>query len=443
MSEALAARMRAAARELTGGREDFDPLLDWIGDAQFVLIGEATHGSHEFYRERARLTRRLITEKGFAGVAIEGDWPDAVHVHRHVRGESHGDALGALNGFRRFPEWMWRNQDVLDFVNWLRATNDDLPAGAPRAGFYGLDLYGLYASIEAVLDYLGVVDPEAAQRARYRYACFDHIGEDPHAVGYAAAFDLSAACEEGVLRQLQDLRAHREQYLALDGPGAADAFFDAEQNARLVRNAEAYYRGQFRGRVSSWNLRDAHMHESLEALADHARRQGRPDRFVVWAHNSHVGDARATEMGWGGEHNLGQLLRARVGRAVYSVGLTTYAGTVTAADDWGAAPRTLALRPALPDSFEAVFHATGLPQFLLDLRDGGVRDALAGERLERAVGVIYRPQTERLSHYFHARLSEQFDALIHLDETHALAPLDARATGAQTAEPAETYPTGL
>src|SRR5688500_914074 len=330
---------------------------------------------------------------------------------------------------------MWRNTDVLQLVSWLRAHNEARGDEAAQAGFYGLDLYSLNLSMRAVLEDLDKVDPEAARRARYRYACFEHFGEDPQAYGYAASFGLSGSCEQEVVAQLVELRRAAADYARRDGRVAADELFYAEQNARLVQNAERYYRAMFEGQVSSWNQRDRHLAETLEALARHLERPGRPARIVVWAHNSHLGDARATEMGEGGELNVGQLVRERYEREAVLVGFTTYTGTVTAASDWDGPAEKKRVRPALPGSWEAVFHATGLPQFLLPLR--GRRD-LAASRLERAIGVIYRPETERSSHYFLARLCAQFDAVLHFDETEAVRPLERAAL--PHPEPAETFP---
>lgn len=345
----LLAVLRAAARPLAGAPADFDPLLARIGDARYVLIGEASHGTHEFYRLRAEITKRLIRERGFTAVAVEADWPDAYRVNRWVRGgAADADATEALAGFRRFPQWMWRNDDVLDFVGWLRAHND---AQAPRArvGFYGLDLYSLHASMAAVLAYLRVVDPEAAARATQRYACFDHFGGDPQVYGRATTRGLRASCEREVIAQLVELRAAAADYARRDGRVAADDLFFAEQNARLVRNAERYYRAMFAGRVASWNLRDAHMAETLDALvrflaaSERAAGDGGP-RVVVWAHNSHLGDARATQMGASGELNLGQLVRQRHGDDAVLVGFTTHAGSVTAASDWDEPAERLRVR---------------------------------------------------------------------------------------------------
>ena len=440
----VAAVVREAACPLHDERADWTPLLDLIGDATLVLLGEASHGTHEFYDERAEITRRLIAEKGFGGVAVEADWPDAYRVNRYVLGiGSDRDATTALSGFRRFPTWMWRNAEVAGFIEWLRRHNAAIPELARRTGFYGLDLYSLSGSIEAVLRYLDLVDPEAARRARTRYACFDHFREDSQMYGYAAAAGMVESCEDEVVHQLVELRRRATDYASRDGRVAADEYFAAEQNARLILNAEEYYRSMFRGRISSWNLRDRHMAETLESLRDHLRAQGTSDRVVVWAHNSHLGDARATEMGEAGEWNVGQLTRERHGRDAVLVGFTTYTGTVAAASDWDAPMQVKAVRPALPGSFEALFHSLGHPRFLVPLRDGGVHaDALEGRRLERAIGVIYRPETERLSHYFHAHLASQFDAVIHIDRTTAVAPLDPAGAGSG-GEPPETYPSAL
>jgi erythromycin esterase-like protein len=435
----LGGTLRRHARPLTGRADDYDGLLDVIGDTHFVLLGEASHGAHEFYAERARITRRLIEEKGFRIIAVEADWPDAYRVDRYVRGAPpDAEAVEALGDFKRFPAWMWRNADVLDFVAWLRERNDEV-AEDDRVGFYGLDLYSLHASIEAILAYLDRVDPAAAARARERYACFDHARDDSSAYGYAAALGLRPSCEDEVVEQLLDLRRRATEYARQDGRVAAEAFFAAEQNARLVRNAEQYYRAMFRSRDESWNLRDSHMAEMLDALVARFDRPHRRAKAIVWAHNSHLGDARATAMGARGELNLGQLVRERRSRDATLVGFTTSHGTVTAASDWGGPAERKRVRPALSGSYEAVFHETGVPAFVLALREAAVADALAGPRLERAIGVLYLPRTERASHYFRAALPEQFDAVIHIDETCALAPLE-RTAGWEAGEAPETYP---
>ncbi|MFZ5562319.1 MAG: erythromycin esterase family protein [Pseudomonadota bacterium] len=446
MSEqALIDSVREGALPLTGAARDYDPLLELIGDAHFVLLGEASHGTHEFYRERARITQRLIAERGFDTVAVEADWPDAWRVNRFVRGSEDDEfATEALQGFRRFPTWMWRNTDVVEFVEWLREWNGARGAGAPGAGFYGLDLYSLHASREAVLQYLDRVDPEAARQARERYACFDRYGDDSQAYGMMAGLDHARSCEEEVVAQLAELQRRRGEFAARTAGDGDEAFF-AEQNARLVRNAERYYRTMYLSSVSSWNLRDQHMMETLQALVAHQTAQGRTPRVVIWAHNSHLGDARATEMGrHRRELNLGQLVRQRYGRDAVLVGFTTHTGSVTAASDWDAPAQRKSVRPARPDSYEGLFHATGIERFLLPLRDE--RDdhvaALRIPRLERAIGVIYRPSTERQSHYFSAHLPEQFDAVLHFDVTHAVEPLE-RNVEWHAIEAPETYPSGM
>jgi erythromycin esterase-like protein len=421
-------------RALTGSPGDYDPLLERAAEARLVLLGEASHGTHEFYRERAELTKRLIAERGFTAVAVEGDWPDAYRVNLYVRGESDDEsAEEALADFRRFPAWMWRNTDVVEFVEWLRRWNDALPKDAPKVGFYGLDLYSLHTSMEAVVAYLDEVDPEAARRARERYSCFDHFGPDPQRYAYEAGIGGAEPCEQQVVEQLLELHDKAAER-AGRGRVAEDAAFYAEQNARLVVNAEEYYRAAFRGGIVSWNLRDRHMAETLDALVEHLERtRGGPVKAVVWAHNSHVGDARATQLGQAGEFNIGQVVRERHGRDVLLVGFTTYAGTVTAASDWGSPAERKRVRRALTGSWEELFHQTGVPRFLLDTH------GLDGRRLERAIGVIYRPETERLSHYFDARLASQFDMVIHIDETHAVEPLE-RTSEWETGELPETYP---
>jgi erythromycin esterase-like protein len=433
-----------AAHPLLGEVEDYDPLMQMINDAHLVLIGEASHGTHEFYRERAQITKRLIKEKEFTAVAVEADWPDAYRVNRYVRGASaDADAVEALAGFKRFPAWMWRNADVLDFVGWLRTYNDDLPLSAVKAGFYGLDLYSLHTSIEAVLNYLDKVDPEAGRRARYRYACFDHFGKDEQTYGYATGLGIRESCEEEVISQLVDLRRQAAEFARRDGRIAADDYFYAEQNARLVMNAEKYYRSMFRGRVSSWNLRDRHMLETLEQLIKHLANDRYHPKIVVWAHNSHLGDARATRMGEEGEWNVGQLVRERHGRDAVLIGLTTHHGTVTAASNWDEPAERKRVRPALENSYEAIFHQAEMPRFLLTMRnDQHLASALHSPMLERAIGVIYRPETERASHYFHARLSHQFDAVVHFDETRAVEPLERTAEW-EIGEVPETFPTGI
>jgi erythromycin esterase-like protein len=435
--------LHESAHTLTGSPADFDPLLDQIGNARYVLIGEASHGTHEFYRIRALITKRLILEKGFAAVAVEADWPDAHRVHRYVTGAGDDtDAVDALQGFLRFPQWMWRNADVLDFVGWLRAHNDGVPAGAPTVGFYGLDLYSLHTSIDAVLRYLRIVDPEAARRAAERYACFDAFGSDLQAYGHVTTLGLSPSCEREVLAQLLELRRSAADYARRDHRVTPDDLFFAEQNARLVANAEQYYRAMFHSYASSWNLRDRHMAETLGALAAHLASRMPAPRVVVWAHNSHIGDARATERQRAGELNLGQLIREWAGADARLVGFSTYEGTVTAASNWDEPAERKRVRPALPDSYEALFHEFDTPNFLVAPATPGARQALDRPRLQRAIGVIYRPDTERQSHYYHAKLPAQFDAVLHYDVTRAVEPLERTGLW-ERGEAPETFPSGL
>jgi erythromycin esterase-like protein len=436
--------LREAARPLSGSADDYDSLVGWAAGARFALLGEASHGTHEFYRERAAITKRLITEQGFTAVAVEADWPDASRVNRYVRGLSDdASAVEALGDFKRFPPWMWRNTDVVDFVEWLRQHNDALAPSAPKTGFYGLDLYSLHASMEAVLRYLEKVDPPAAGRVRERYACFDYFGDDVRRYGMLTMAGISEPCRDEVITVLLDLQRRAAAYAERDGRIARDQFFDAEQNARLVKNAEVYYRSMFLSDVSSWNLRDRHMVETLDALVAYLdQRDERPAKVVVWAHNSHLGDARATEMGQRGELNVGQLVRQRHGNDALLVGFSTHHGTVTAASNWDGPAERKRVRPALAGSFEATFHDTHVTRFLLRCRDGEAAQALGDPRLERAIGVIYRPDTERYSHYFHARLSEQFDAMLHFDKTRAVEPLERTAEW-EAGEVPETFPFGV
>ena len=420
-----------------------DPLLvEQLSRARLALLGEASHGTHEFYAERAQLTQKLVRDHGFNAVVVEADWPDAWRVNRYIRGKSDDpDAAAALSGFERFPTWMWRNTVVRDFVEWLREFNRGR-APSQHVGFYGMDLYSLYRSMAAVLAYLDQTDPEAAQRARSRYACFDHYGEDSQAYGYAASFGMKSSCEDEVIQQLREMNRRAADFLAGSTEDRADLFF-AQQNARLVRNAEEYYRTMFHGRVSSWNLRDNHMVETLQALDRHLQGLAGKVRMAVWAHNSHLGDASATEMGDIGEWNVGQLARDRWGEQALLVGFSTYHGTVTAASEWDGVAECKRVRPGLPGSYEELFHQASEERFWLPLRGNAALAGLLQEkRLQRAIGVIYLPQTERQSHYFHTRLPAQFDAMIHVDHTRAVQPLVPEPVW-HAGEPAETYPSGL
>ncbi|HWV34015.1 MAG TPA: erythromycin esterase family protein, partial [Thermomicrobiales bacterium] len=393
----------------------------------------------DFYRVRAEITRRLIEERGFDAIAAEADWPDAFRINRYVRHASDDtSARNSLGDFRRFPQWTWRNTVVLDFVRWLRDYND--AHAAAKTGFYGLDLYSLTASMEAVVAYLDKVDPEAANRARARYSCFDHFGQDPQSYGLATSYGAAEPCEDAVVEQLIELHTHAAQLAMQDGMAAEDEFFSAQQNARLAKNAEEYYRAMFRGRISSWNLRDMHMAETMDALLDYlTKRNNHPAKLVVWAHNSHLGDARATEMSAVGELNLGQLARTRHTGSAFLIGQTTYDGTVTAASDWDEPAQRKTVQPGLPGSYENLFHDVEVDSFMLSLRQHG--ETVPDQSLERAIGVIYRPETERASHYFEARLARQFDVILHHDRTTALTPLDPLPEDSEHEAP-ETFPTG-
>jgi protein-L-isoaspartate(D-aspartate) O-methyltransferase len=426
--------LREAAEPLTGIADaDLGALLERIGGARVVLLGEATHGSAEFYLMRARITRELIERKGFSLVAVEADWPDAAWVDRYV-----GHAVAAPAGgppFRRFPRWMWRNAEVAEFVEWLREHNAAMPDPERRIGFYGLDLYSMYGSIGVVVDYLDQVDPAAARLARARYACLTPWSASPAAYGHAAVSGRAAGCENEVVAVLVDLVARRLDYAQADGR----RFFDAAQNARLIANAERYYRVMYRGSVASWNLRDQHMFDTLASLlAVH----GPDGRAVVWAHNSHIGDATATEMGAKGEHNIGQLCRRAFGSDAYLVGFGTDHGAVAAAADWDEPMEVMAVRPAHAESYEHLCHESGVPAFLLGLAEPAraeVREELMAPRLERAIGVVYRPETEMASHYFAASLPRQFDEYVWFDRTGAITPLPGPAAPGLP----ETYPFGL
>ncbi|OCB37763.1 hypothetical protein A5676_16815 [Mycobacterium malmoense] len=436
------------AIDAPGGVPPRETLQELIGDARIVLIGESSHGTHEFYEARAEITKWLIEEKGFCAVAAEADWPDAYRVNRYVRGL--GDdtsAQEALSGFERFPAWMWRNTVVRDFVEWLRTRNRQHENNGQRqAGFYGLDLYSLHRSMHEVISYLDKVDPRAAARARQRYACFDHASaDDGQAYGFSAAFGAGPSCEQEAIDQLVDMQRNELAYARRDGLLAEDELFYAHQNAQTVHNAEVYYRAMFSGRVTSWNLRDKHMAQTLDALLQHLdRHQDVPSaRIVVWAHNSHVGDARATEVWADGQLTLGQLVRQRRGDEARLIGFSTYTGTVTAASDWGGIAERKVVRPALNGSIEELLHETGRSEFLVSAHiSPGAGEPLSAVRLGRAIGVIYRPETERQSHYFHVRPADQFDAMIHIDRTRALEPLEVTSLWIAGETP-ETYPSGL
>jgi erythromycin esterase-like protein/predicted phosphoribosyltransferase len=441
-----AAQVAQVAVDAPDGVPPRELLEELIGTARVVLIGESSHGTHEFYQARAEITKWLIDEKGFRGVAAEADWPDAYRVNRYVRGiGDDASAEEALRGFQRFPTWMWRNTVVRDFAEWLRERNRGL-AKDRQAGFYGLDLYSLHRSMDEVVSYLENVDPGAAARARQRYSCLDHASaDDGQAYGFAAAFGAGQSCEQQAIDQLLEIQRNSVTYARRDGLLAEDEAFYAERNAQTVRNAEVYYRSMFSGRVNTWNLRDEHMADTLDALLEHLDRDDdQTSRIVVWAHNSHVGDARATEVYADGQTTLGRLARDLFGDRTRLIGMSTYTGTVTAASRWGGTPERKTVRPGLPNSVEELFHETGRDAFYVAMRRDGRPSAepLDDVRLGRAIGVIYLPQTERQSHYFHVRPADQFDAMIHIDSTRALEPLELGSEWIAREVP-ETYPSAL
>ncbi|MBZ9986846.1 protein-L-isoaspartate(D-aspartate) O-methyltransferase [Mesorhizobium sp. BH1-1-5] len=427
--------MIAAAAEPLPDFDDpgFAEPFDQFADRRIVLLGEASHGTSEFYRARAAITKRLIERHGFTILAVEADWPDAAAIDRYVRGK--GTSSGAERPFQRFPTWMWRNTDVAAFVKWLREHNHKVKALQPQAGFYGLDIYNMRGSIAAVLEYLDRTDPEAARIARERYGCLTPWQTEPSTYGRAALTRGYRECEEAVLEQCREMLARQLDDTGQDG----DDLFDAAQNARLVASAEHYYRTMYYGGPQSWNLRDTHMFETLEHILD---TRGPNAKAVVWAHNSHIGDARYTEMGISrDELNVGQLCRQRFGDAAALIGFGTHAGTVAAATDWDGEMEIKSVRPSREDSYERLCHDAGIGRFLLDLgHDPDLRDRLTERRLERFIGVIYRPETELHSHYADASLARQFDAFAWFDETSAVTPLgpEHAAEGMP-----DTYPFGV
>jgi len=411
---------------------NLDPLLERIGNARIVLIGEATHGTSEFYKLRSRITSELIVKKGFKFVAIEGDWPDAARIDHYVR---HFDyPPSEWTAFSRFPTWMWRNEEAREFVDWLRIHNAGIPPDA-RVAFHGLDLYSLYSSIRSILKYLDEVDPATADIARERYGCLTPWQTDPATYGQAALSRSYRSCEAEVVGMLGELSRKHREYAEHDG----ERFLDAIQNARLVANAERYYRVMYYGSRESWNLRDTYMFDTLKTLQDF---YGSNNKAIIWAHNSHVGDAAATEMSARGEINIGSLCREEFGDSVYSIGFGTDNGTVAAASSWDGPMEIKSIVPSRDGSYEKLFHDVGLPGFLLGLRhlsSSSLRKDLSKPRLERAIGVLYQPDTELASHYFQAVLPQQFDEYIWIDTTQAVQPFDT----AELAGLPDTYPFGV
>ena len=416
----------------------FSEFFDRFGDARVVLLGEASHGTSEFYRARAAISRRLIERHGFTIVAAEADWPDAATVDRYVRHRPWRE--GELRAFERFPTWMWRNREFDAFVRWMRQHNEQRPYER-MCGFYGLDLYNLSASMRAVIDFLEEKDPELARLAHRRYGCLDPWAENPALYGRNALIEGYARCEVGVVQMLKDLLQKQIDCFAED----CDEWLDAAANARLVKDAEAYYRVMYHGSAESWNLRDSHMFDTLNMILD---AKGSGSKAIVWAHNSHIGNAKFTDMGMRrDELNIGQLAKDRFGHDARLIGFGTHSGTVAAADDWDEPMKIKKVQPSLPESYERMCHESEVPKFLLDLREGKRDERLAGElmepRLERFIGVIYRPETERWSHYSQAILPKQFDGYVWFDESEAVSPLPAELRPGEAPSVEETYPFGL
>lgn len=413
----------------------YDYLLEEIGDAQIVLLGEATHGTHEFYSIRAEISKRLIKEKQFNVIAIEGDWPDAYQINRYIQQQAYANAYEAVAAFDRFPTWMWKNKPMVDLIEWLHNHNKKNTA---KVHLYGMDLYSLYRSIDAVVAYLEKVDPKIAQEAKKRYSCFDQFNQDPQRYGYAIFSQLEQSCQEEAIAVLKKIEALEWQLIQEKRTTPEDAFYMI-QNARVIKNSEEYYRSLFINEVNNWNLRDAHMMETVEEIITHHKKLNEDPKVIIWAHNSHVGNAAATQMSTRDEFNIGQLAKERYGNRAFNLGFTTYNGTVTAASNWHASVERKIVRDALHGSYEHLFHELNIPQFLLPLND---KNIVPKNLLERAIGVIYAPYSERMSHYFYASLAYQFDAVIHYDATTALEPLDKTKLWTEGEVP-ETFPTAL
>ena len=438
-----AARLiQTLAHPLVGTERNYDPLLQLVGEAKIVVLGAQTHGTHEFCSERAQITRRLIIEKGFQAIALEGDWPDVSRLNEYVRGNGiDPDSNSALSGFTAFPAWLWRNADMLDFIGWLKSWNDLREDQSEKAGIYGLDLYGLHKSIAEVVSGLKKIDPTMASEIKECYRCFEEANGGRR-YGFAADIGIRKSCEEEALKALVELRRKRAEITRKAGKTFDEELFSAEQNAYLVEDAERYYRAMFRDRTMAWNLREVHMQRAAQLLMRHLEKNHAAPKLVIWVHNLHAGDARAEEPSVAAKINLGQLLREQYGHEVVLVGFTTHSGTVTAALDWwDSPPEQLVLPPAIQGSHEEVFHELDSPDFMLNLRSNRIQ-LLAEPRLQRTVGIVYRPDMEIDHQYFKVRLNAQFDAILHFDKTRAVEPIE-HTTGWDRAEMPETFPTGV
>jgi erythromycin esterase-like protein len=430
---------------LNNVKSDFDKLMEHIDDGPIVMLGEASHGTQEFYHARAEITKRLITEKGFKSVAIEGDFPDTFRVNRYVNFQSDDESSNqSLGDFKRFPAWMWRNEEMVSFVDWMRQHNKDL-SSQERANIFGLDVYSLHKSIAVVIAQLEKIDPEAAKKAKEHYLCFD-VYQDPQEYGYYAAMFPDNACRESAIKQLIELRKKDAEFFRYDNLNPEEEKFYIEQNALVIKNAEEYYRSLFGGTNElPWNIRDHHMMETILAIKDYNRATDRSEKIVIWAHNSHLGDSKATQMASYGEINLGHLMKEQYGAQAVSIGFTTYTGTVSAASAWDGEVQRKKVRPAIDGSIESFFHSFALNAFMvIPCNDPDVYAYLNKKHLQRAIGVIYLPESELQSHYFYAQLAEQFDVVIHYDTTNAVIPLEPSTRWQKGEEDApETFPYGV
>lgn len=415
--------IRNTVNPLSNDPKSYYPLLDRIADAHFVLLGEATHGTSQFYAARAQITSLLIKEKGFNVIAVEADFPEVQPINQFLKDSQFRKSTAeSLDGFKRFPIWMWKNKEMLSFIEQLKDINLQKPP-EKKIAFYGMDLYSMYSSIEAVISYLDKVDPDAAQMAKKRYACFYRYGSDDDSYGQAMSY-VKENCQKQVVDQLIELQKKRNEYLQENSLQGNEELFYAEQNAKVAKDAEQYYREMFSRRVKTWNLRDLHMADMVDEVSNHVKKISGTSKIVVWAHNSHVGNALATEFSESEELSLGQLVLFRHWGDAYLVGLTTYNGTVAAASQWGAKVEKKTLNPALDGSYEELFHNTDIKSFMLDFNDlPSDLNTFKQNHLERSVGVVYTPESERVSHYFNARMADQFHAVIHIDHTSAVEPL--------------------
>lgn len=434
----LASALARVTRPLEGDA-DLDPLMERIGEARYVLLGEASHGTSEYYAWRARISQRLIREKGFSFVAVEGDWPDCYRVNRYVKGapDAGTSAHRVLHAFDRWPTWMWANREVVTFTEWLRAHNDGLPAEC-RAGFYGLDVYSLWGSLAAILRYLEQVDPAAVRAAWRAFRCFEPFGQELQEYGWHTML-VPQSCEPEVVELLAQLRRKAAEYQAAPLPDAREAYFNAEQNALVARGAERYYRTMVRGGPTSWNVRDHHMTDTLDRLVRH---HGRGAKAIVWEHNTHVGDARATDMATARMTNVGQLARERHGvDDVVLVGFGSYEGSVIAGRSWGAPMERLPVPPAVVGSCEAAFHGVDAGDRLLILSEAAGIRALEEPLGHRAIGVVYNPESERFGNYVPTVLSRRYDAFLYVDRSHAVHPLHMPVHEGRDLP--ETFPSGV